>query len=169
MGSKLIHCPFQRWIFRLGFYPPSLFRALFQREWIACPTKNQSEWPNDDEVKHTQNKPGLEIANCLCDEPPALPKPFSHVFTRRTSICGRDKQRFADWTPPHACCHIAKLRGLSEANRPMRTSQHLLRRLNGDYVHRRRTAVDYNESTRCRRLARQWNVNTEAALSAASI
>jgi hypothetical protein len=46
------------------------------------------------------------------------------------------------------------LRGLSEANRPMRTSQHLWRRLNGDYVHRRRTAVDYNESTQCRRLAR---------------
>src|SRR6476619_259772 len=108
MCSKLIHCPFQRWIFGLGFYPPCLFRALFQREWIACPTKNQSEWPNDDEVKHTQNKPGLEIANCLCDSLPALPKPFSHVFTLRPDWYGQTSDLPTGHFPrllPHSKLH----------------------------------------------------------------
>src|SRR5512138_1066202 len=113
--SKLIHCPFQRWIFRLGFYPPRLCRALFQREWIGCPTKNQSEWPNDDEVKHTQNKPRLEIANCLCDALPALPKPFSHVFTLRPDLVRTNSDLPTGHQPALAATFEFEFACLSEA------------------------------------------------------
>jgi len=83
--------------------------------------------------------------------------PYDQIGYGQTAICRLD---ISPRLLPRS-----KLYGLSEANRPMRTSQYLWRRLNGDYAHRQRTAVDYDESTRCRRLARAMDVNTEAALS----